>query len=146
MTSPSNLKAYRDAVGVWTIGYGHTGLVHKDGTVFPGRTVTEQEAEDLLKHDLTTFTETVSRLIEVDLNSDQFGALVSFAFNLGGGNLRKSTLRKKLNHGDYDGAAGEFPKWCKAGGKKLLGLYRRRKAEQRLFRGKDWTKAKHLEM
>lgn len=140
------LKAYQDPVGVGTIGYGHTGLTHKDGTVHKGREITVETAEKLLRHDLGNFVKTVRQHVEVALNPEQFGALVSFAFNLGGGNLGRSTLLKKLNKGDYDGAAKEFPNWCKAGGKRLLGLYRRRMAEKLLFEGKDWTKAKKLTM
>src|SRR5215472_2315141 len=129
------LKAYQDPVGVWTIGWGHTGIKHNDGTVFKGRTITEQDAHELLRHDMTTFAERVSSFITVPLNDDQFDALVSFDFNTGG--LGKSTLRKKLNNGDYAGAANEFPKWNKAGGKVLRGLTRRRKSEQNLFLGKE---------
>ena len=129
------LKAYQDSVGVWTIGWGHTGLTHKDGTVRKGQTITEQRAEELLKHDMTHFAKHVEKLIIVPLTDDQFDALVSFDFNTGG--LAKSTLRKKLNAGDYEGAAAEFPKWNKAGGKVLRGLTRRRKSEQNLFLGNE---------
>jgi lysozyme len=128
------LKAYQDPVGVWTIGWGHTGLKHNDGTVHKGRAITEDDAHELLRHDMETFAERVAEFITVPLNDDQFDALVSFDFNTGG--LAKSTLRKKLNAGDYEGAANEFPKWNKAGGKVLRGLTRRRKSEQNLFLGK----------
>src|SRR5215469_1896587 len=110
-----HLYAYQDPVGVWTIGYGHTGLIHKDGTVRKGRVISEQEAENLLVHDMKQFSERVEKLITVPLTDDQFDALVSFDFNTGG--LGKSTLRKKLNAGDYQGAADELLKWNKAGGK-----------------------------
>jgi GH24 family phage-related lysozyme (muramidase) len=129
------LEAYLDPVGIWTIGWGHTGLKHNDGTVHKGRTITHEDAHELLRHDMETFAERVESLITVPLNDDQFDALVSFDFNTGG--LAKSTLRKKLNAGDYDGAAAEFPKWNKAGGKVLRGLTRRRKSEQNLFNGKE---------
>jgi len=129
------LKAYQDPVGIWTIGWGHTGLKHNDGTVHKGRTISEEEAHALLAHDMMTFCERVENLITVVLTDDQFDALVSFDFNTGG--LAKSTLRKKLNAGDYEGAAAEFPKWNKAGGKVLRGLTRRRKSEQNLFNGKE---------
>jgi len=129
------LKAYQDAVGVWTIGWGHTGLKHNDGTVCKGRTITEDEATELLRHDLRSFAERVTKLVKVPLNDDQFSALVSFDFNTG--SLHKSTLLKLLNKGDYAGAAAEFPKWNKAGGQVLRGLTRRRKSEQNLFNGKD---------
>jgi|SRR5262252_999770 len=129
------LYAYQDPVGVWTIGWGHTGLKHEDGTVHRGRKITEQEAENLLVHDMKHFCSRVEKLITVALTDDQFDALVSFDFNTGG--LGKSTLRKLLNKGDYEGAAEEFPKWNKAGGKVLRGLTRRRKSEQNLFNGKE---------
>jgi lysozyme len=127
------LKAYKCPGGAWTIGWGHTGLKHNDGTVHPGRVVTESEAENLLRHDMESFAERVENLITVALDDDQFDALVSFDFNTGG--LAKSTLRKKLNAGDYEGAADEFLKWNKAGGKVLRGLTRRRKSERNLFLG-----------
>jgi lysozyme len=128
------LEAYRDAVGVLTIGYGHTGLSHNDGTVFKGRVVTPQDAQNLLSHDMRHFSARVEKLVRVPLNQDQFDALVSFDFNTGA--LHKSTLLRKLNNSDYEGAAQEFLKWDKAGGKTLAGLTRRRKCEAALFKGK----------
>lgn len=127
------LEAYKDSVGVWTIGYGHTGLVHRDGTVKAGRTITRAEAEELLRHDLRVFARRVEEGATVPLGDDQFAALVSFDFNTGG--FLKSTLRKKLNAGDYAGAAEQFLPWDKAGGKRLRGLTRRRRSERRLFLG-----------
>jgi lysozyme len=124
-------KAYKDPVGIWTIGYGHTGLVHRDGTVFPGRTITKAEGEELLKYDMGVFEKRVRELVKVPLNDNEFSALVSFDFNTGG--LAKSTLLKKLNEGDRMGAANEFLRWDKAGGKTLAGLTRRRKSERNLF-------------
>jgi lysozyme len=76
----------------------------------------------------------VDSLVKVSLNDNQYAAIVSFAFNLGVGNLKQSTLLKKLNAGDFAGAANEFAKWNKAGGKVLAGLTRRRAAEAELFR------------
>ena len=127
------LAAYKDPVGIWTIGYGHTVLTHKDGTVYAGRKITEKEAEELLRYDMSVFEDRVSSLVKVPLEDNEFNALVSFDFNTGG--LGKSTLLKKLNSGDYDGAADEFLKWDKAGGKVLAGLTRRRKSERKLFLG-----------
>lgn len=121
------LKAYQDPIGIWTIGYGHTGGVKA------GQKITAAEAEALLRVDLLTAEGDVARLVKVPLTPNQHAALVSFAFNLGGGNLAKSTLLKRLNAKDYLGAANEFPKWNKAGGKILSGLVKRRAAEQRLF-------------
>lgn len=127
------LTAYKDPVGIWTIGYGHTGLIHRDGTVHAGRKITQQEAENLLKYDLATFAQRVNNGATVKLTDDQFAALVSFDFNTGG--FLKSTLRKKLNAGDYAAAADELLKWDKAGGRKLKGLTRRRESERNLFLG-----------
>lgn len=128
------LKAYQDSVKVWTIGYGHTGLQHKDGTVHAGRTITEAEAEALLRYDMGQFEARVSAFVKVQTDDDEFSALVSFDFNTGG--LGKSTLLAKLNAGDREGAADEFLKWNKAGGKVLKGLTRRRQSERNLFLGK----------
>jgi lysozyme len=130
------LEAYKDSVGVWTIGYGHTGLVHRDGTVKAGRKITQAEAEELLRYDLRVFSKRVQGGTTVPLTDDQFAALVSFDFNTGG--FLKSTLRKKLNACDYVGAAEEFLKWDKAGGKVLKGLTRRRRSERNLFRGTEF--------
>lgn len=124
-------KAYLCPAKVWTIGYGHTGLKHKDGTVYSGRTITLEEGERLLRHDMDFFEERVSRLVTVPLNDDEYAALVSFDFNTGA--LHKSTLLKKLNAGDRKGAAEEFAKWNKANGRVLAGLTRRRKSERLLF-------------
>jgi lysozyme len=125
------LTAYLCPAGVWTIGYGHTGLKHKDGTVKAGRKITKAQAEELLKHDLSVFAPSVEKLVKVPLEQHQFDALVSFHFNTGA--LGKSTLLKKLNQNDKGGAALEFLKWTRGGGKVLPGLVRRRKAEQYLF-------------
>lgn len=122
------LKAYKDSVGVLTIGYGSTGP-----HVTVGMTITESQAETLLKKDLSRFEKGVDDMVKVPLNQNQFDALVSFSFNLGLGNLKSSTLLRKLNSLDYAGAANEIPRWDKAGGKILKGLTRRRLAEKELF-------------
>lgn len=126
------LKAYQDSAGVWTIGYGHTG-----SAASKGNTITEAEAEALLRGDLDDAETDVGRFIDADLKQWEFDALVSFTFNVGGGALSKSTLRRKLNAGDRPGAAEEFLRWNKAtvGGKKveLAGLTRRRRSERHLF-------------
>ena len=121
------LKAYKCPADVWTIGYGHT-----DG-VKEGDEITQQEADRLLASDVDLFTSGVQRLVTSDINRNQLGALVSFAFNLGLGNLRHSTLLKLVNAGDFVGAANQFPRWNKAAGKVLPGLVRRREAEKKLF-------------
>ncbi|PTU67542.1 muraminidase [Chromobacterium sp. Panama] len=122
------LKAYQDAVGVWTIGYGHTGP-----DVTPGLVISQAQADALLARDLNRFETGVSRLVSVPLNQNQFDALLSFSYNLGQGSLQNSTLLRLLNQRDYAGAAAQFPRWNKAGGKVLPGLTRRRAAEQALF-------------
>ena len=126
------LKAYLCPANVWTIGYGHTGIKHNDGTVRAGRTITKRQAEQLLTDDLNAkYAPDVERFITVPLNQDQFDALVSFHFNTGA--LGRSTLRRKLNQGDFKGAAAEFARWTRGGGRVLSGLVRRRRAERRLF-------------
>ena len=126
-------NAYRCPAGVWTIGYGHTGLKHKDGTVRVGRKVTQAEADRLLAHALKVFSDRVNRLVKVPLTQNQFDALVSFDFNTGA--MAKSTLLKKLNAGDYADVPSELSKWTRAGGKVLAGLVRRRASEANLWSG-----------
>ncbi|MDF2514624.1 MAG: muraminidase [Herbinix sp.] len=126
------LTAYQCPAKKWTIGYGHTGKV--DGTsITKGMKITEAKAIELLKVDLISFEKSVNNLVKVNLTENQFAALVSFTYNVGAGNLKRSTLLRKLNAGDYIGAAAEFVKWNKAGGIVLAGLTRRRKEEQALF-------------
>ena len=121
------LEAYLCPADIWTIGYGHTGNVKE------GDSITKAEAEALLDKDLQTFRNGVKRLVKVPLNENQFGALVSFAYNLGLGSLQNSTLLKMLNAGDYTGSADQFLRWNKSGGKVLTGLVRRREAERAVF-------------
>lgn len=126
------LTAYQDSVGVWTIGYGWTQPV--DGKpIRAGMTINQETAERLLKTGLVSYESDVSRLVKVGLTQGQFDALVSFTYNLGARSLSTSTLLRKLNAGDYAGAADEFLRWNKAGGKVLNGLTRRREAERTLF-------------
>ncbi|POA98395.1 muraminidase [Chromobacterium sinusclupearum] len=124
------LTAYQDSVGVWTIGYGHTGP-----DVRAGLTISNSQADQLLRLDLQRFEQGVSNLVKAVINQNQFDALISFSYNLGLGNLQSSTLLRLLNQGDYQAAAGQFHLWNKAGGKVLPGLTRRRLAEQALFQG-----------
>jgi lysozyme len=121
------LEAYLDSVRVETVGYGHTGP-----DVYMGLVITREKAEALLQGDLKKFETGVMSLVKVKLNQNQFDALVSFSFNLGLNNLRKSTLLLRLNNGDY-AVGNEFEKWNKAGTVPLAGLTRRRKAERELF-------------
>lgn len=126
------LAAYQDSVGVWTIGYGWTQPV--DGKpIRAGMTIKQETAERLLKTGLVSYESDVSRLVKVGLTQGQFDALVSFTYNLGARSLSTSALLRKLNAGDYAGAADEFLRWNKAGGKVLNGLTRRREAERALF-------------
>lgn len=112
-----------------TIGYGH---VIQPGEEFP-EVLTLSDAEALLAKDLERFERKVHGLVTVPLTVGQADALVAFAFNVGAGAFRGSTLLKKLNASDYDGAAAEFLKWDHCNGKVLAGLTRRRKAERDLF-------------
>jgi GH24 family phage-related lysozyme (muramidase) len=128
------LQAYQDAVGVWTIGYGTTR------GVTPDLEITQEQAETLLQEDLNKFEQAVNSVTTVPLNDNQFSALVSFTYNVGAGALQNSTLLKLLNDGDIQGAADEFPRWNKAGGRELAGLTRRRQAERALFLGQDFTR------
>ncbi|WP_086930555.1 lysozyme [Agarilytica rhodophyticola] len=112
-----------------TIGYGHLIRDHDDFS----KGVTEEEADQLLKKDLTTTERAVTRLINVPLTAGQFDALVSSTFNLGAGTLQRSTLRRKLNRSDYDSVPYELKKWVWAGRKKLKGLANRRSEEASLY-------------
>lgn len=123
------LTAYLDFVGLWTIGYGHTGH-----DVHEGMTITQEQADALLTQDVAWAAETVNRLVQVPLTQHEFDAVVDFVFNVGRKAFGNSTMLRKLNAGNYAGAADEFPKWCKAGGKVVAGLVSRRQAEQDLFR------------
>lgn len=129
-------KAYRDAVGVLTIGYGHTSMAGAPNVV-PGMTISQEEGERILQQDLRKYAKAVRDVVKVPLNDNQFGALVSWCYNVGPGNVAKSTLVKKLNRGEYAAVPGELMKWNKAGGKALAGLTRRRTAEGVLFRAPD---------
>ncbi len=126
-----NCIAYRCPAGVLTIGHGVTEGV-KAGMIW-----TPEQAEAALQRELAKHEAAVMRLCAIDLNQNQFDALVSFSYNCGSGALAKSTLLKKLNKGDFRGAQGEFLKWDKAtvNGKRvaLRGLSRRRAAEAALF-------------
>lgn len=120
-------NAYLDSVGVPTIGYGHTMGVRL------GDVCTPEEAEEWLKGDCDAAERCVNHTVAVPLTQHEFDALVSFVFNLGCGNFRKSTLLKLLNENRHDEAAMEFRRWDRAGGQVLAGLTKRRLAEQRLF-------------
>ncbi|MDC9583257.1 lysozyme [Xenorhabdus sp. PR6a] len=124
------LKAYPDPAtgGIpWTIGYGHTKGVKKDDVI------TEQQAEAFLLDDLQPIYTTLRQWVKVPLNQGQFDSLCSFIFNCGSGHFSSSTLLKRLNQGDYSGAAAEFFRWNKAAGKFMRGLDNRRASERQMF-------------
>lgn len=127
------LRAYRCPAGRWTIGYGSTS------GVTDGDTITAEEAEELLEHDLSEAAAHVDRLVRVPLNENQRGALASFIFNFGAIKFMSSTLRELLNRGDYDAVPRELRRWTKARHPathqlvELPGLVRRREAEAALW-------------
>lgn len=111
-----------------TIGWGHTG--HE---VSIGLEWSQEQADAALAQDVKRFEKAVSDAVQTDLTQYEFDACVSLAFNIGAAAFRQSTLARKLNAGDYDGAAAEFRRWNKQAGKELAGLTRRREAERELF-------------
>jgi len=150
-----NLDPYLDPLDIWTIGWGHAivqggrmlrGAASRAAarSLYPGG-ITLAQAEALLRGDLVDKVRDVQRLVKVELDDGQFGALVSFAFNCGVGNLGQSTLLKRLNEGDYAAAAEQFLVWNKGrrNGQlvELPGLTRRRRAERAMFLGEDWRAA-----
>jgi len=148
-STTANIDPYVCPAGVWTIGWGHA--ISYNGrhlrasnssdkaiadSLYPGG-ITLGQAESLLVSDTTNFALQIQNTVSVPLTDNQFSALVSFVFNVGIGNFMSSTMYRKLNSGDYLGAAQEFPKWRRAGGKILRGLVLRREAEQDLFLKKN---------
>jgi lysozyme len=124
------LTAYPDpgtGAEPWTIGYGHTKGVNR------GDQCTKEQAESWLRTDAQEACEAVLRRVTVKLSQSQVDALTSFVFNLGAGNFDGSTLRKKLNAGDFAGAGKEFKRWNRAAGREMAGLTRRRASEAALF-------------
>lgn len=121
------LKAYKCPAGIWTIGYGRTTNVKE------GDTCTQEQADTWLTEEANQFAESILGMVKVPLTQNELDALTSLAYNIGLGNLRKSTLMKRINESDFDAAADEFPKWNKAGGNVLPGLVKRRRAERDLF-------------
>jgi lysozyme len=125
-------QAYRDAVGVLTIGYGHTSMAGLPEVV-PRMEITVQEGEEILARDVEVFARGVRTVVTVPLNDQQFSALVSFAYNVGLGNFRKSSVLAAVNRKDVDAVPRRLQQWTKAGGRVLPGLVRRRAAEAALF-------------
>lgn len=137
-------RPYRCPALLWTVGVGrvidpaHIGVKFEDRKNLPipagwDRTLTTAEVDELLQQDLRRFEAGVLRLCPAGLNQSRFDALVSFSFNVGLGNLQRSSIRMRHNRGDYDGAAEAFMMWTKAGGRELPGLVKRRKDEQALY-------------
>ena len=126
------LEAYKCVAGKWTIGYGHTANVKQ------GDRITEQEAENLLRDDLASFEKLVNNksYVPQSINQNQFDALVSFAFNLGGRNLKElCTANYPPNQKTTNHIAQEITLYNKAGGKRVQGLVNRREKEKKLFLG-----------
>ena len=138
-----DIHPYMDPIGIWTIGWGHAIAI--DGRFLRGNAdldkvkalypdgISEAQAEALLQVDLLQAGSGVLSVVTVALNGNQYGALTSFTFNLGLGNLRSSTLLKLLNSRHFGDAANQFPRWSFANGKQLPGLLKRREAEKFLF-------------
>ena len=146
-------RPYRCSAAIWTVGFGHamyndqlalpnirkegyTGLIRSDYQLKEGdnRAWSKDELVDLFKKDIEIFERGVLRLSPNLANhQDKFNAIVSFAYNAGLGNYQRSTIRMKVNRGEWDAAADAFMQWTKAGGKEVAGLVKRRKAERVLF-------------
>ena len=133
------LAAYRDAAGVWTIGYGSTRY-HDGKRIKPGdRLASEAQADALFHNTLGQYEQAVNQFVKVQLTQNQFDALVSFTYNEGTGALESSTLLAKLNEKDYQSAAAHFLSWDKitdpATGEKIVSntLVQRRREESQLF-------------
>jgi lysozyme len=138
------VRCYRCPALLWTVGVGHVidpkhiGVKLEDRKNLPipdgwDRTLSMDEVNKILSEDLGRFEAGVLRLCPNGLTPGRFGALVSFAFNVGLGNLQRSSIRMKHNREDYEGAAEAFMMWTKAGGKELPGLVKRRKDERNLY-------------
>jgi len=123
-----HLGSYQDCAGNWTIGYGHA-----DPSVLPGQSISEPEAEKLLEADLAEAGACVNHAVQAVISQGQFDAMVDFCFNAGRGNFVQSTLLRKVNSGDFQGAAAQFALWVHAGGEVVTGLLRRRNAEAVMF-------------
>jgi lysozyme len=129
-----SLTPYVCSGGINTIGYGNTYYTNGKKVTLQDKPITKQQAEELLKHSLSTYEKAVDSFCRDDISQSQFDALVSFAYNLGTGALQKSTLIKKVNANPKDVTiADEFLKWNKAAGRVLAGLTKRRQAEANLY-------------
>ena len=129
-------KPYKCPAGVPTIGYGATYYPDGKRVTMADKPVSEADATAMLRSMLASYEAGVSRYVQVPLTQGQFDALVSFAYNLGLSALKGSTLLRLVNARDYAGAAAQFARWNRAGGKVLPGLTRRREAERVMFLGR----------
>ena len=127
------LKAYKDPVGIWTIGYGTTAAAGVGCVPKAGMVITEDQAEGYLLLALDKFAAQVRPKITAPINENEYGAFLSLAYNIGPGAFGKSSALRKFNAGDKAGAADAILMWNKAGGKVLKGLVNRRQAERALF-------------
>ena len=127
------LKPYLDVVGIATVGYGTIKYPNGPSVAVTDPVITEVQAEEYLQFEVQEKARKVEQFVTVPINDNQFAALVSLAYNVGVSAISKSTLLKRLNAGDVSGAADEFLRWNKAGGKVVGGLTRRRQAERSLF-------------
>jgi lysozyme len=123
-----SLEAYQDTGGVWTIGYGHTGVTARNGM-----NITQKKAEKLLREDLAWAEKAVIRFLRVGVNDNEYAALVSFVFNVGMGAFRRSTLLRMVNLNDFFAAEKEFGLWKYDDGIEQPGLVARREAEVELW-------------
>ena len=130
------LKAYQCPAGVWTIGYGHTSAAGAPEVV-QGMTITQADANNILRRDLVKYETGVEALVKQPLTQNQFDVLVDFAYNAGIGALKSSTLLKRVNAADFDAVPAELMKWTKNGKKVLPGLVNRRRAEAGWWRDLD---------
>ena len=129
-----SLTPYVCSGGINTIGYGNTYYTNGKRVTLKDPKITQKQAEELLKHSLSTYEKAVDSFCRDDISQPQFDALVCFAYNVGTGALQKSTLIKKVNANPKDVTiADEFAKWNKANGRVLVGLTRRRQAEAKLY-------------
>lgn len=126
------LTAYKCPADKWTIGYGHTTAAGPPA-VKSGMKITAEQAAEILVRDLVAFEAAVMNALRRNPNENQFSAMVSLCYNIGPGAFASSTVVKKFNAGDAEGAAAAFRLWKKGGGKVLPGLIRRREAEIELF-------------
>jgi len=126
-------KPYLCPAGVPTIGYGSTVYENGVHVALMDEPITEKRAEQLLFNQLIHYENAVNRYVKTKLNQNQFDSIVDFTYNVGIGNFQRSTLLKKINKEDFEGASKEFSKWVYANGKKLNGLVKRRELEKELF-------------